>query len=151
MIDCSDGIGYLLNKAARLMKSRVNQRLSEIGLTFPQFLVIKHLYGQERAEEGKSIVTPALIAENLGYDRPTVTGILDRLVKQGFVTREIHPGDRRSQRIGLTTKARELLQTMNVFFSEVNDQALSGFGEIEYHMFKDCLLRVMRNFGEELV
>jgi MarR family transcriptional regulator for hemolysin len=148
MFNTGDNIGYLLNKAARLMKSRVNQRLAEIGLTFPQFLVIRHLYDQEVSEAGALIITPALIAERLGYDRPTMTGILDRLVKQGFVTRETHPEDRRSQRISLTGKARELMETMNVFCSEVNDQAMTGFGEDEYHTFKKCLVRVMKNFGE---
>lgn len=148
MFNTGDDIGYLLNKAARLMKSRVNQRLAEIGLTFPQFLVIRYLYDHEISEADTLIITPALIAERLGYDRPTMTGILDRLVKQGFVTRKNHPEDRRSQRIGLTGKSRELIETMNVFCGEVNDQALTGFGDNEYHTFKNCLVRVMENFGE---
>ncbi len=142
---CNDDIGYLLNKAARLSKLKVNQKLSEIGLTFPQFLIIKYLRKAETASDHEFAHTPASIAEHLGYDRPTITGIIDRLVKQGFVLRETNPEDRRSQNISLTPKSRELVQTMEIFFQEVNDNSLMGFPDSEIEIFKSYLLRFIHN------
>ena len=142
---CNDDIGYLLNKAARLSKLKVNQKLSEIGLTFPQFLIIKHLRKAETPSDHEFANTPASIAEHLGYDRPTITGIIDRLVKQGFVLRETNPEDRRSQNISLTPKSRELVQTMEIFFQEVNDNSLTGFPDSEIEIFKSYLLRFIHN------
>jgi DNA-binding MarR family transcriptional regulator len=146
---CTDDLGYLLNKAARLSKLKVNQKLSEIGLTFPQFLVVKHLGRNDQAESELLCRTPASIAEHLGYDRPTITGIIDRLVKQGFVLRETNPADRRSQTITLTQKSHDLIEKMDNCFKEVNNQALTGFQMFEQKAFKDYLLRLIDNFDEQ--
>lgn len=146
-MECGDDIGYLLNKAARLSKLKVNQKLSEIGLTFPQLLVVKHLEQCERAGSDALSHTPASIAEHLGYDRPTVTGIIDRLVKQGFVLRETNPSDRRSQTITLTQKSRELIQKMDAFFEEINRRTLDDFQRPEIEEFKGYLLRIIENLS----
>jgi MarR family transcriptional regulator for hemolysin len=144
-LECTDDIGYLLNKAARLSKLKVNQKLGEIGLTFPQYLVVKHLIEINPHDQQESARTPASIAEHLGYDRPTVTGIIDRLVKQGFILRKTNPEDRRSQNISLTPKSQELIQTMEIIFKEVNDQSLAGFTGSEIEIFKSYLLRFIHN------
>ena len=145
---CTDDLGYLLNKAARLSKLKVNQKLSEIGLTFPQFLVVKHL--DQSDQGGAELVshTPASIAGYLGYDRPTITGIIDRMVKQGFVLREINPTDRRSQTITLTQKSNDLIEKMDYYFAEVNNQTLTGFQIAESQMLKNYLLRLIDNLDE---
>ena len=142
-----DDIGYLLNKAARLSKLNVNEKLGEIGLTFPQFLVINHLYAGENPENEVPLKSPASIAEHLEYDRPTITGIVDRLVKQGFVFRESNAFDRRSQNIQLTQKAIELIKVMDDFFVEVNTKTLSGFQNNEILELKSSLHRIINNLG----
>ncbi|MCR4436934.1 MAG: MarR family transcriptional regulator [Clostridiales bacterium] len=146
---CNDDLGYLLNKASRLSKWRVNQKLGEIGLTFPQLVVIKHLFKSQGNSSDPFIFTPASIAEHLGYDRPTITGIIDRLAKQGLVLREVNPSDRRSQTISLTEKSKELIEKMNIFFEEVNDKSLEGFEKSEIKALKDYLLRIIGNLDEQ--
>lgn len=140
-MECIYDFGYLLNKTSRLAKCRVNQKLSELGLTFPQFMVIKHLFSNKAG-------SPASIAEAVGYDRPTVTGILDRLVKQGLVIREANPSDRRSQTIRLTGKAIGLMQEIDQCFRQVNDMILTGFQDTEMDTLKGYLFRIMENLGE---
>lgn len=147
-MECTDDVGYLLNKAARLSKLKVNQKLSEIELTFPQFLVVKHLDQNNPGEPELLCHTPASIAEHLGYDRPTITGIIDRLVKQGFVLREINPADRRSQTITLTQKSQDLIEKMDNYFEEVNDQTLTGFQIAERQTLKNYLLRLIDNLDD---
>lgn len=144
-----DDIGYLLNKAARLSKLKVNQKLGEIGLTFPQFLVIKHLCHGEMQNEDLPTKSPASIVEHLGYDRPTVTGIIDRLVRDGFVLRESNPSDRRSHNIILTEKAKNLIDVMDDFFEEVNAKTLYGFNNEEMEDFKKCLHKIINNLDDK--
>lgn len=144
-----DDVGCLLNKASRLSKLRVNRKLAELGLTFTQLVIIKHLYETKKTGDDQLILTPASIAEQLGYDRPTISGIIDRLLKQGFVSREINPHDRRSQTIDLTERSREMIQKMDVFFEEVNKKTLDGFQECDIKLFKNYLLRVIGNLDEQ--
>lgn len=148
IVDCADDIGYLLNKAARLSKLKVNQKLSEFGLTFPQLLIIKHLVEINSQDQKSLAQTPAAIAEHLGYDRPTITGIIDRLVKQNFVSRQANPNDRRSQTITLTQKSLELIQKIDIFFAEVNQRTMTGFQNLEIGEIKAYLLRIINNLDD---
>jgi DNA-binding MarR family transcriptional regulator len=139
-----------MNKAARLTKCKVNQKLSEIGLTFPQFQVIKYLFKEEAGSEDIKARMPAVIAEKLGYDRPTLTGIIDRLEKQRLVDREANPSDRRSQTVTLTQKARNLMPQIHNCFREVNSLILVGFEGEEMKQLQNYLFRIMRNLGEPI-
>lgn len=145
MVECTDDIGFLLCKASRLSKHKVNQKLSEVGLTFPQFLVIRHLYDDGGPRGELTSRSPAAVAAHLGYDRPTMTGIIDRLVKQGFAVRESNPADRRSHTIVLTEKSKKLICIIDSLILEANDKMLSSFQEEEKEKFKLCLIQIIKN------
>jgi DNA-binding MarR family transcriptional regulator len=136
---------YLLDKASRILKCKINCRLAEIGLTFPQFLIIEDIYkiGMGGSEQGA--ISPASIADRANYERATVTGIIDRLVRDGFVNRETNPSDRRSQMITLTQKAKDMIKTMDSYFEEVRDKSLRGFDDSEKACLMDYLLRMIGN------
>lgn len=68
---------------------------SEDGLTIPQMRLIWAL----RDEDGLPVGT---LAELLGVNPSTITGHVDRLVRQGLVRREEDAGDRRIVRNFLT-------------------------------------------------
>lgn len=68
---------------------------SEDGLTIPQMRLLWTL----RDEDGLPVGT---LAEHLGVNPSTITGHVDRLVRQGLVRREEDPGDRRIVRNYLT-------------------------------------------------
>ena len=71
------------------------------GLTMPQarvlFTLIEH--GERSAGE---------LADELAVAPPTITGITDRLVKQGLVERREDPRDRRIVRLCLTDEGHQL-------------------------------------------
>ncbi len=140
-------VGFLLSKASRLSKQKVNQTLAEVGLTFPQFLVVRHLYFDDISKEEMRSNSPAAVAEHLGYDRPTMTGIIDRLVKQGFATRETNPSDRRSHTILLTDKSKELIYVIDNLIYEANDRMLSSFSDEEIKNLKLYLVRIINNLN----
>lgn len=61
---------------------------STLDLTMSQLKVVFLLYAQGPAHMSR-------LATALGVSLPTATGIVDRLVERGLVTREESPGDRR--------------------------------------------------------
>ena len=68
---------------------------SEGGLTIPQMRLLWTL----RDEDGQPV---GALAEHLGVNPSTITGHVDRLVRQGLVRREEDPDDRRIVRNFLT-------------------------------------------------
>ena len=52
------------------------------------------------------------IASTLEVALPTVTGIVDKLVKKDLVTRQADPGDRRVVIVGLSVGGQELINSL---------------------------------------
>ncbi len=139
---------YLLNKAAHFLKCRIDRRLSEIGLTFSQFRMIECLYENEK-EGGNNPLCPATLADDMHCERPTMTGLIDRLERQSLVERNSNPKDRRSQTILLTDKARSLVDIMDHTFTETRSQALAGFSDQECGLLLHYLERMVQNLDKE--
>ncbi|MFI6908683.1 MarR family winged helix-turn-helix transcriptional regulator [Nonomuraea sp. NPDC050394] len=72
------------------------------------------------------------LAHNLGVGLGTVTGIVDRLVAHGLVSRYEDPHDRRVRRIRLTEAGRELIE-------QINDTGLGHFRRIMERLDLDTL------------
>lgn len=53
---------------------------------------------------------PSQLAEMIGVTRATMTGLLDTLERDNYVTRTLDPDDRRSMRVVSTPECRELLK-----------------------------------------
>lgn len=84
-----------LYAASRAVTSLYRARLGELGLTYPQYLVLVVLWA-ERTSSVKQL------SEALHLDYGTLTPLLRRLQTNGLVTRERRPDDERSVTIGLT-------------------------------------------------
>ena len=92
------------------------QLWADRGLTMPQarvlFTLIEH--GERTAGE---------LAEEVSVSPPTITGITDRLVKQGLVERREDPRDRRIVVLCLTDEGRqltlEIAEKSRVYLGEV--------------------------------
>ncbi len=141
--------GYLLNTSARLLRWEFNDKLKEYGLTTTQWAIIKDLHEQNLCNANTDNLTPAAISSRLQLDRPTVSGVIDRLTKQAFVFRSPNPSDRRSQIIHLTSKANELVSQLDELSIEVTEIALTGFSETEHFQLKNFLTRIISNLSSQ--
>ena len=141
----SNDVGYLIGKATRLMRRNIGKLLWDTGITFPQMMVINYLYMNQKYKKDNFLNTPAMIAKHLDYDRPTVTGILTRLDKQGWVTREENIEDKRSQIINLAEKSNELMKKFHLILDDLNKDILKGFQESEIKSLKTNLTKIIDN------
>jgi 5'-methylthioadenosine phosphorylase len=69
-------------------------------------------YGLLRAIERSSDITTTLLTELLGKAQPAITQMLNRLEKNGFITREINTRDKRKRELKLTKKAQKVLDSV---------------------------------------
>ncbi|WLQ15340.1 MarR family transcriptional regulator [Hahella aquimaris] len=98
-------ICFLLYSCSRSMTSLYRPLLSELGLTYPQYLAMLVLWEGDKSGEAMSIKH---ICERLLLDTGTVTPLLKRLQQQGLITRQRSAEDERSVLLGLTDVGREL-------------------------------------------
>ncbi|MDD6451089.1 MAG: MarR family transcriptional regulator, partial [Lachnospiraceae bacterium] len=85
----------------RLLEYNFGENLKKWGLTFSQAHVLKTLY----VNQGQA--TQKEIEKQLGVSHPTVSGLIHRLEKNGYVTSEIDKRDKRNRIVTLTDRAME--------------------------------------------
>jgi len=96
-----DQLCFRLYAASRAVTSYYRPLLDELGLTYPQYLVMLVLWDRD------SCLVKDL-AEALRLDYGTLSPLLKRLEAAGLVRRERRAADERSVQIALTDAGREL-------------------------------------------
>ena len=90
---------------------------------------------------------PRDIEEAFQLSHPTVSGLLNRLEKKGFVRCTPDPADRRCKRVSLDEKGRECLARMDATIAESERKMVENFTEAEARQFADLLDRAIINMG----
>lgn len=69
------------------------------------------------------------VSKMLGVSPSTMTGIADRLEREGYVRRKPHRTDRRASILELTAKGERLFEQEKRFYGRLIDETLSPLGE----------------------
>jgi DNA-binding MarR family transcriptional regulator len=131
-----DNLGYLVNRAARLMAQMFSRRLQRHGVALAQWAILLFLY----AEDGQ---TQRELSRVVAIEPPTVARTIDRMVRDGLVRREPHPHDGRATRIRLTPRALALREELAVESIAGNQLAARALSAEELETLKTLLRRVI--------
>jgi DNA-binding MarR family transcriptional regulator len=83
------------------LRSRSKRMEQELGVTGPQRFTVRMLGAEGPLSAGE-------LADHLELHPSTLTGVLERLVRAGLVTRAVDPGDGRRAVLALTDAGRRL-------------------------------------------
>jgi DNA-binding MarR family transcriptional regulator len=137
MFEIENSIGFLLAKAYQRGYALFKKPLEKFGLTPKQFSLLAFLWKQD----GLSQIE---LSEKCQIDRTTVGGLLDRLEKQGYVSRHPHPDDRRAYLIRLTNSGKLLEKELLVIAREVTEIFTAKLSSEDILTLTE-LLRKLRN------
>jgi len=135
--------GHICFNVGRVMR-RVYEyydlRLSPFNLTTPQFMVFSALWIGDGITIGE-------LGQRVALDGSTITGILDRMEKNGYVERRPNVEDRRSALVYLTQKAREVGPRIIGFADELNAAIRKNIPGQDMAVFE----RVLRELGRSQI
>src|SRR5690242_16117432 len=97
-----DYLLYLMARASHLISSEFHEQLRRRGVAVPVWRVLASLAGGE----GETVTS---LADLCLLQQPTMTKLLDRMVRDGLVNRTPDGRDRRVVRITLTAQGAELV------------------------------------------
>ncbi|SJZ79811.1 MarR family winged helix-turn-helix transcriptional regulator [Consotaella salsifontis] len=92
---------FLIYAAANLVTRRYRPALDELGLSYPQYLVMLVLWEEAPSSVGH-------LGKRLFLDSGTLTPLLKRMERAELITRERDPADERRVLINLTEAGRAL-------------------------------------------
>ncbi len=104
------------------------------GLTVTQLRVLGHLLEKEG-------LSNAELAERLYVTRPSVSALLERLERGGFIRREVAPNDRRGICIWLEPRGRQEISSFREEIRAYSAGLMSEMTEADLNAFTASLLR----------
>lgn len=120
------GIIRAIRKVIQGFSVQSKRQFRRSGLTMPQLLALRAIASANVKE-----VTAAYIAPRVQLSAATITGVLDRLEKHGYISRKRTSSDRRKVCLTLTAKGRKELERLAVSFQDKFAQKLSEIKEAD--------------------
>lgn len=108
----------LVTQVARGVRTALDQRFAELGLTSQQAGVLLHVSG--------GTTSPRKLADLLGTDTAGMTRLVDRLVEKNYLDRLPATADRRAITVVLTPAGAKILPAIKPIFDEVADTITAG-------------------------
>ena len=131
-----------LRRVMAAMRGRFHRELAAHGLTFPQWFLVKSLRHAGR-------LTVKELADLLGVTPANVTGIVDRLERDGFVTRSRSSEDRRVVYVRLTESGHAKAAEILGFGARVLGDLFDGWSAADLAEFREMLARVNLKPGDQ--
>jgi MarR family transcriptional regulator, negative regulator of the multidrug operon emrRAB len=101
----------LLLRSADATLTTLDRLFRQHGISSGKFNMLLTI-AAHTAHDKDDVPKPAQIAKRLGVRRPTITGLLDNLEKDGLVERKPHATDGRALRLELTKKGKKMLEKL---------------------------------------
>ena len=119
----------------------MNESLARIGLTSAQGRIMFRLM------HSKAHLRARDIEREFCLSHPTVSGILSRLEKKGFIELRPDPADKHCKRIYVLDKASEFSSLMSETIEKNESRLVDGFTPEEAAQFAAYLERAIGNMG----
>lgn len=107
--------------------------LDQLGLTYPQYIVLIALYDEDDQTVGG-------LGDKLFLDSSTLTPLLKRMESMGHLTRQRDPQDERQVRVRLTPQGRSLrekgIMSRSSLFNSTN------FSPTEYEQLREQMVKL---------
>ena len=133
-------IFYNIDKAIRAYRNYAQRQLKENGfnITIDQWLIIKAIL--ENPE-----ITQNEIGNLVFKDNASVTRIIELLVKSEFITREVHPNDRRKTNLNVTKSGKKIIEKVQNLIENNRSIALENVSKEELEIMNSALLKISEN------
>ncbi|OCA78574.1 hypothetical protein BBH99_08210 [Chryseobacterium contaminans] len=133
-------IFYNIDKAIRAYRNYAQRQLKAHGfsITIDQWLIIKAILENPG-------ITQNEIGDLVFKDNASVTRIIDLMVKSEYITRHVHPDDRRKTNLEVTDSGKKVIKEVQNIVENNREIALKGVSKDELEMMYSALLKISEN------
>ncbi|MBF0391859.1 MAG: MarR family transcriptional regulator [Alphaproteobacteria bacterium] len=131
-----ESLGYLLSMSARLLGRAMHERMQLQGSALAHWPILMRLWQEDGLSQGD-------LGRRVAVEPATLTRTLDRMERDGLVTRARNPQDRREVIVRLSPRGLELRDALIPDAIAVHDMAVEGLPEAEVEALKRLLHHVI--------
>jgi DNA-binding MarR family transcriptional regulator len=135
---------FKIDTTIKKIRNSLQNRLNHAGvdLTVDQWVLIDHIARNQG-------ITQNELAEITAKDAPTITRILDLLVKKGLVERRNATEDRRRFHVFLTTAGEQKFETVLPLVIDIRRQGWGALNDDDYAHFVRIMDSIFDNFSDK--
>ncbi|MBU1340533.1 MAG: MarR family transcriptional regulator [Proteobacteria bacterium] len=136
---------YLISRATLTVTSHLKKEFTAVGISTikPAYLgVLLSLWTENGLKANE-------LGKRAGLEPSTMTGILDRMERDGLVTREPDPNDRRANRIVLTKEGIDAETLATKVVSSTLEKIFGTIPQKDIETTKSVLRTILSNCGKE--
>lgn len=119
----------------------MTKAMTDMELTAAQGQILGYISHQTKPPCSRDI------EDQFHLSHPTVSGLLSRLEKKGFLEFRTDESDRRCKRIHILPKGYACTDLMHQLIQENEARMVQGFTDEEKEQFAKFLIRAIRNMG----
>lgn len=134
----SESYHYLIMSNHLLLQKMIFLRLKDTGLTIGQPKVLDYLKNHDGSAQKD-------IASGCHIEQASLTSILSGMEKKNLISRKISADDKRSLKVFMTEKGREMQKRIEQEFDVLESQAFRNFTEQEYNNLIMSLEKIYSN------
>lgn len=138
MLQSQEYVGLLIAAARRSLRHAVQERVTPLRLSPPQFWTLLAVAEMSGASLGE-------LARRQRIDAPAASRVVAALVSRGLVRFDLDPGDRRRSRLSLTRRGSELVRKLRPIADDLRARIVSGMNPTEEAALRASLRKVIRN------
>lgn len=135
-------LAQLFANACRLATWRLRVHIEKTGIHFGQGRVLVHLHGHDNVPQWR-------IAKAMNTSPAAITSILQRMERDGWITRTRDPKDQRTVRIRISDKARALEEEIQGTFLQIEEEISSIYTQEERTELRRLLLKLNERFSKD--
>ncbi len=136
-----DRLIFLISKVYQKLIVNLQKAFSEGGIEVTPIQVMLLFFLQKNNGSSLTQISQGLMLEN-----STVTGLVDRLEKSGYVKRSDHPDDRRVYLVNITEKGNKVANKALPIVKRLNEEIKKGYSKDEIEGFKKVLVGAFNKF-----
>lgn len=142
-MDCKPSVGMRFAIIGRLFKKHLDAAGRDNDLTGVQLMVLSRLHHME--SRGISHIRQRDLELDARLGHPTMTELLKKLEKKGFICCSVSPVDRRSKVISSTGKAHQLRGELEKIEQELFEKLCDNVDVHERQLLLSILDRMLEN------
>ena len=141
-LDYKNSIGLTIRTAdksfERILDSELRERCKLSGGQWKVIMVLAIRDGVSQKE----------LADLISVEGPTLVPIIDKMAKDGFLTRKINPNDRRINSIFLTKKSQDLIENIVNTILDFRSIITKGISKQDIDAVRKVLVKMIQNVDE---
>lgn len=140
-------IGITLGIIDKVMKTRFDRELERAGLTVSQMEVLIYILKEQKKQDRE--ITARELEQRFRVSNPTMSGILRRLEKKGFIGRMPGSQDKRNKQIRIKENIDELYQLIQSRINVEKERLFREFTREELAELARLSAKLLHNLEQD--